>query len=155
MSDNVQSDAHSEESSTQALHAHGPLRFAIPPSWSDQSTLMFAGPLSEGEQQAPVVTVTFSLAKADARKTAVAEVERMAEAVADLKLMEEGPIETAFGEGWSVRVVVERGHLVLTQLTCTQQVGPMMLLMTGLCEEAHYDAHKEALLQMMTSVRPS
>jgi|GEM_PF-2098089 len=136
------------------LHQHGEVAFAIPPSWADHSTLMFAGP-TDAAGRAPVVTITFGMAKQDARAAVVHEVERMAQTDPEMKLSDEGPFDTGFGQGWSVRVDVERGARKLSQLTAAQQVGPMMLLMTGLVDTDVFDAHVETMKRMLASVRPA
>lgn len=90
---------------------HGELEIVLPAGWTDQSTLLFQGPiehpapptLSRVVASAPTVSVRFfHRERADPRAVLAEELRLLQELEPNCTLLQQGPFFSGLGDGWHI-----------------------------------------------------
>jgi hypothetical protein len=137
---------------------HGKLSVAVPSSWTDQSTLLFTGPVAalpttrSTKRAQPSLAITFGRATGDARSLLQAELDGLKNAQLGYAPIATTPFSCAFGDGVMSEHRLELDGVKLRQLHTVVVRGDVVVRAVASAGELDYDAVAAELTAALSSI---
>lgn len=139
---------------------HGGFVLEIPADWSDQSTLVFVGPLpaklSTTTQMAPVseaVAISFvRAARGEPQEILRTQAQQLAHSDPTFELLSSGPFSCGLGEGWRYTQKVTVDGQAVVQLAVACRAGDVMVLATGAVDANSFSRREAQLAEILRSM---
>lgn len=141
---------------------HGGFAIDVPDGWSDQSTLLFVGPLEptsatslESTRALPeTIAIRFSMVGADdPRQLLIAQADQLADIDPDFEVTDEGSFDCPLGDGFQYTHRLSLDGVTMRQITVACAVGAVVIVATASAADERFDKKKAELIAILSSMR--